>query len=318
MSENVIVADNLTKTFGSKTVVNKVSFEVQRGEIFGFLGPNGSGKSTVIRMLCGLLKPNSGDGFIEGVSVNSEGEQIRRSVGYMSQKFGLYPDLTVKQNMEFYGGIYGVVGKNFEERMKELCDRTKLWPYLDNKAETLSGGWKQRLALACALLHKPSVLFLDEPTAGIDPVARREVWDLLFDLSTEGMTMLVTTHYMDEAERCHRVGYIYLSRMIAVGNLDELINMPSLQIKDYKQIIITGKPIMSIYGFLKTLAQIQDLTLFGKSLHCSIPETWSFEELKQKIIDSVNCQSIEIQNSKLSLEDVFVILTKKQTEGATS
>ncbi len=312
MSESVIVADNLTKVFGSKTVVDKVSFEVKRGEIFGFLGPNGSGKSTVIRMLCGLLKPNEGNGFIEGVSVISEGEKIRRSVGYMSQKFGLYPDLTVKQNMEFYGGIYGVSGKHLEERMNELCERTNLRPYLQNKAETLSGGWKQRLALACALLHKPSVLFLDEPTAGIDPVARREVWDLLFDLSTEGMTMLVTTHYMDEAERCHRVGYIYLSQMIAIGSLDELINMPDLQTIGYKQIIIAGDPIMAIYGLLRTQADIHDLTLFGKNLHCSILIQRPIDEFKQQILNNTNCQNLEIKDSKLSLEDVFVILTKRQ------
>ncbi len=316
MAHSVIVANELSKSFGSHTVVDKVSFEVKRGEIFGFLGPNGSGKSTVIRMLCGLLKPSAGKGFIEGIDVATAGETVRRSVGYMSQKFGLYPDLTVKQNMEFYGGIYGVAGQKLKERMDELCERTKLGPYLNNKAETLSGGWKQRLALACSLLHKPTILFLDEPTAGIDPVARREVWDLLFDLSTEGMTMLVTTHYMDEAERCHRVGYIYLSRMIAIGTIEELTSSPDLMTEGTRQFVINGQKIMEVYAFLRSLEYIKDVTLFGKSLHCVAPENFNTESFKNLILQNTTAEEIEVAYSKPSLEDVFVILTKRQSEGA--
>lgn len=309
----VIVADGLTKAFGQKTVVDKVSFEVGRGEIFGFLGPNGSGKSTVIRMLCGLLKPCSGQGFIEGISTVKNPESVRRSVGYMSQKFGLYPDLTAKQNMEFYGRVYGLTDAELKVRIGELCERTKLHPYLENKAETLSGGWKQRLALACALLHKPSVLFLDEPTAGIDPVARREVWDLLFDLSTEGITMLVTTHYMDEAERCHRVGYIYMSKMIAVGTIAELTALPNINPAGFKQLVITGEAIMSIYGFLRSLDYISEVTIFGKSLHCLAPVSMNEETLTQLIVEQTKCQNPEVKRSKPSLEDVFVSLTRRQS-----
>lgn len=315
MEDAVIIADQLTKTFGDKTVVNDVSFKVARGEIFGFLGPNGSGKSTVIRMLCGLLKPSSGQGFIEGINTIKEAELVRRSVGYMSQKFGLYPDLTAKQNMEFYGRVYGLNDEKLKVRMKELCDRTNLHPYLENKAETLSGGWKQRLALACSLLHEPTVLFLDEPTAGIDPVARREVWDLLFDLSTEGITMLVTTHYMDEAERCHRVGYIYMSKMIAIGTIGELTALPNLNPPGYKQFVINGQPAMPIYGFLRTLNYVKDVTLFGKSLHCIVPEEMSEAQMIQLIAEHTDCKDAEVKLSKPSLEDVFVTLTKRQVEG---
>jgi ABC-type multidrug transport system ATPase subunit len=311
-ADGVIVANRLTKTFGAKTAVSDVSFNIKRGEIFGFLGPNGSGKSTVIRMLCGLLKPTSGEGFIEGISTNTSGEQIRRSVGYMSQKFGLYPDLTVRQNMEFYGRVYGLSEENLKTRIGELCDKTKLHPYLSNKAETLSGGWKQRLALACSLLHKPSVLFLDEPTAGIDPVARREVWDLLFDLSTEGMTMLVTTHYMDEAERCHRVSYIYLSKLIAIGSLDELVNLPNLHPPGFRQLVITGEPLMEIYAYLRSVPNITDVTLFGRTLHCVAPDVVSVQELGGAISQNTNCKSPMVQESQPSLEDVFVTLTKQQ------
>ena len=231
----------------------------------------------------------------------------------MSQKFGLYPDLTAKQNMEFYGRVYGLTDAELKVRIGELCERTELHPYLENKAETLSGGWKQRLALACALLHKPSVLFLDEPTAGIDPVARREVWDLLFDLSTEGITMLVTTHYMDEAERCHRVGYIYMSKMIAVGTIAELTALPNINPAGFKQLVITGEAIMSIYGFLRSLDYISEVTIFGKSLHCLAPVSMNEETLTQLIVEQTKCQNPEVKRSKPSLEDVFVSLTRRQS-----
>ncbi|MDJ0626344.1 MAG: ABC transporter ATP-binding protein [Candidatus Caenarcaniphilales bacterium] len=310
--ENVIVADKLTKTFGDKTVVKEVSFKVARGVIFGFLGPNGAGKSTVIRMLCGVLKPTSGTGLIEGIDVRKSSTQVRRSVGYVSQKFGLYPDLTVKQNLEFYGRVYGLSDERIKYKIDELCQKVKLTPYLLNKAATLSGGWKQRLALACAILHEPSVLFLDEPTAGIDPVARREVWDLLFDLSTEGITLLVTTHYMDEAERCHRVGYIYLSEMIAIGSTDELTNLSSLYPSGYQQFLIQAEPIMKVYALLNSIEQASNVTLFGKNLHCVLPENTNLDQMSAFISQNTGAQNPIIQKNRPSLEDVFVILTRKQ------
>ncbi|HEY9885914.1 MAG TPA: ABC transporter ATP-binding protein [Vampirovibrionales bacterium] len=312
MSTNsVIVADKLTKTFGNKTVVNNVSFEVAKGEIFGFLGPNGAGKSTVIRMLCGVLKPTSGEGSIEGQNIKENSRAIRQSVGYVSQKFGLYQDLTAAQNLEFYGRIYGMKETKIQERIKEVCSQTNLIPYLNNKAATLSGGWKQRLALACAILHKPKVVFLDEPTAGIDPVARREVWDLLFELSCQGITLFVTTHYMDEAERCNRVAYIYNSNLIAIGSSDELVNLPNLFPQGYRQLSIEAAIIMPVYEYLQNWDAALNVTLFGRTLHCLLPEEFSTSFLQNKLTNELNLKDLEIHESKPSLEDVFVILTKK-------
>src|SRR5256712_11881353 len=213
----MIECDGLTKRFGAFTAVDHVSFSVAKGSIFGFLGPNGSGKSTVIRMLCGILEPSDGTARIGGHDIIREGEEIKEMIGYMSQKFSLYDELTVNENLLFAGKLYGLTGRKLNQRRDELIALTHLEPYLGRRAALLSGGWRQRLAMACSLMHKPSVLFLDEPTAGIDPVARRELWDLLFEFSGLGMTLFVTTHYMDEAERCSHVGYIHMSKLIVCG-----------------------------------------------------------------------------------------------------
>lgn len=311
MKDIVIRTDKLTKKFDERVAVSEVSFQVKRGNIFGFLGPNGSGKSTVIKMLCGLLSPTSGKGYIQNFDCETQGNEIRKRVGYMSQKFGLYQDLTVRQNLEFYGRIYGVPKQKLEEKIKDLCHRTRLIPYMDIKSGSLSGGWKQRLALACSLLHDPSVLFLDEPTAGIDPVARREVWDLLFELSAEGMTLFVTTHYMDEAERCHEVAYIYLSKLIAIGGIDELIKKKELLPEGYIQIEIAGDISSDVYKQLKSLQGVRQVTVFGRSLHCIVSDRFDLGLLQDELVE-VFGGKIEVRQIDLSLEDVFVILTNRE------
>jgi ABC-2 type transport system ATP-binding protein len=215
--EPAVVLQNLTKRFGDFVAVDNVTLEVGKGEIFGFLGPNGAGKSTTIRILCGLLAPTSGKGTVAGFDVATEPERVKASIGYMSQKFSLYDDLTVEENLDFFGGVYGVEEERRAQRKQYALEMSGLGDRRDSMTRLLAGGWKQRLALGCAILHEPPVIFLDEPTSGVDPLARRAFWDLINDLSHAGQTVFVTTHYMDEAEYCHRVALMYRGKVIALG-----------------------------------------------------------------------------------------------------
>ena len=222
MNESAVEIRHLTRRFGSIVAVRDLNLTIAKGEVFGLLGPNGSGKTTTIRMLCGLLAPSEGTAVVAGVDVNEAPDQIKERIGYMSQRFGLYEDLTVAENMDFYGGIYGLKGAGKRGRISEVVQFLGLDRRLNQLAGTLSGGWKQRLALACALMHGPAVIFLDEPTAGVDPAARRAFWSTIKTLATQGTTVIVTTHYMDEAGRCGRVALLSQGHLIALGTPDEV------------------------------------------------------------------------------------------------
>jgi ABC-2 type transport system ATP-binding protein len=305
----IIEADHLAIRFGSFTAVSDVSFAVGKGELFGFLGPNGSGKTTIIKALCGLLKPSEGTGRILGMDIRRDASEIRRRVGYMSQKFGLYEDLTVAENIAFYAGVYGLDGGRAQQRTREVQALTGIEPYMHRRAGQLSGGWKQRLALACAIIHSPEVVFLDEPTAGIDPVARRALWDLLFQLSGQGVTFFVTTHYMDEAERCGRVGYIYMSKLIAIGTVAELQRLPAANPPGTSRVQIATTNPSGLLESVRRMQGIREATIFGHSIH-ALAETDVLKQLKEKMPNA------RVEVIEPSLEDVFVTLTYRIMEGS--
>jgi ABC-2 type transport system ATP-binding protein len=308
-----IQTEQLTIRFGDFTAVNQVSITVNEGEIFGFLGPNGSGKTTIIKALCGLLTPAAGRGRVLGFDCVKEADEIRRRVGYMSQNFSLYADLTVRENVEFYAGVYGLGGARREKRIRDVIALTHLEPYLDRRAGKLSGGWKQRLALASAFIHEPQLMFLDEPTAGIDPVARRELWDLLFELSGQGVTFFVTTHYMDEAERCGRVGYIYLSNLIAYGTPDELKLMPEVSPPATRRVEVYTTQTASALAALKAKSYVHSATIFGQAIHLLMDEAVSLERVKDELTRD-GFPRAEIRPILPSLEDVFVTLTQQMRQ----
>jgi ABC-type multidrug transport system ATPase subunit len=309
-SELGVDVQGVSKDFGSVRALHEVSLQVPRGEIFGLLGPNGSGKSTLIRILCGLLVPTGGRAFVDGFDVEKDGETVRQHIGYVSQAFSLYRDLTVDENLDFFSAIYRLKGADRRERKEWAIELTHIGPYRDRLAGALSGGWKQRLALAAALMHRPRVLFLDEPTAGIDPVARRELWDLLFELAGGGVTMFVTTHYMDEAERCASVAYLYMSQLIVSGRPDALKELPEVTPEGTRRVQAeANESVAKLMTSAKTLQYIRAATIFGTSLHLLVDANITNEQIEHDL-EAFNVRDVRVSEIAPSLEDVFVRLTE--------
>ena len=314
MTDIAIRTENLTRKFGDFTAVSDVSITVQHGEVFGFLGPNGSGKTTVIKLLTGLLPLSGGNAWIDGIDVRKDPDGVREHIGYMSQKFSLYDDLTVMENLTFYGRIYGLRPEKLRSRIDDIISQNALTPYVERQAGKLSGGWKQRLALGCSMLHEPKIMFLDEPTAGIDPVARRQLWDLLFDLSGKGITFFVTTHYMDEAERCSHVAYIYYSKLIADGTPMELEAMPDVNPPGTKRLEIRTTEVTRGLRLARKFPGVLSATVFGQSVHALVDGSFDQAALG-RLLQGQGIDITEVRPLTASLEDVFVELTyRRQAE----
>ena len=308
-----IVADHLVKRFGAFTAVDDVSFEVKRGEIFGFLGPNGAGKSTLIRMLCALLRPTAGRAEVAGFDVGRYPERVRENIGYMSQKFSLYSDLSVIENLRFFGGVYGVKGARLDDRINFAIEMADLTGRTETLVSTLSGGWKQRLALGCAILHQPPVLFLDEPTSGVDPISRRRFWDLIYTLSADGVTVLVTTHYMDEAEYCNRIALINRGRLAALGSPGELERG---SIKG-QVVLIECDDAGALLPVLQSVEGVRDVAPFGSSLHVMVDSAAAAIPAIERLLIARGLRYSRIERIVPTLEDVFVqvVASASATEG---
>jgi ABC-2 type transport system ATP-binding protein len=301
----VIDVQNISKAFAGKTVVNKLSLQVRRGEIYGFLGPNGSGKTTFLRMLCGLLQPDAGSGVCLGHNLLTEVDQIKHRIGYMAQNFSLYEDLSVRENLDFMARIYAI--KSRREVVAQTLERMELIPFAGQLAGTLSGGWKQRLALASCLLHEPELLLLDEPTAGVDPAARRDFWEQIYALTTQGISALISTHYMDEAERCHRVAYLAYGDLLTSGTAAEVIKKSGLITWS-----ASGPGIQDLSERLKQQPGIKQVIPFGNTLHvCGTDGERFAENLRPFIADS----SYRWEKIETGLEEVFVSLMSKREGG---
>ena len=310
-----IIVQDLSKKFGDFTAVDHINFEVKKGEIFGFLGPNGSGKTTTIRMMLGLMAPTTGNTLVLGLKVNGDTSRIRPRVGYMSQRFSLYNDLTVLQNLRFYSAAYGLNAEQQKQRIEEALTMSGLQEHKNTDTSDLSGGWRQRLALSAAVLHRPEVLFLDEPTAGVDPISRRDFWDLLYQLTTDGMTVFITTHYMDEAEHCHRLAFIQRGKIIAYGSASAIRKKV---IKGQVIEIDTTDPAKTIKVLQNLLNEkkypLDDIQLYGALVHAITMNAEKYASLLKNDLERSKLKINRISIIEPSLEDVFISAMNEKPE----
>ena len=307
-----VTVQELERRFGSFMAVNRVSFEVAQGEIFGFLGPNGSGKSTTIRMLCGILAPTGGTGTVAGYDLRTEAEQIKAHIGYMSQKFSLYEDLTVEENIDFYSGIYRIAPEKKSVRKTWVLEMAGLTAHRQARTAILSGGWKQRLALGCAVLHEPPIIFLDEPTSGVDPNSRRQFWDLIYELAGKGVTVFVTTHYMEEAEYCDRIGLIHRGELIATGTPQTL--KTELMPEDVLE-VLCAQPQEAMEDLVQ-VSGVKDVALFGKGLHVVAEDGDAVAAALPPFLEAHGYPVTRVEKIVPSLEDVFVALIEARDRAA--
>ena len=303
-TDKAVAVEDLERHFGSFVAVNRISFEVAKGEIFGFLGPNGAGKSTTIRMLTGILAPSSGSGTVAGFDVRTEAEKIKAHIGYMSQRFSLYEDLTVEENIDFYSGIYRLPPEKKQARKEWVIEMAGLREHRHSRTAILSGGWKQRLALGCAILHEPPIIFLDEPTSGVDPISRRRFWDLIYELAGRGVTVFVTTHYMDEAEYCDRIALIYRGELIAIGTPEVL--KTELMLEDVLE-VLCERP-QDAMGEIQQVPGVKEVALFGRGLHVVAEDGEATADAVRSFLKGRGYQVARVEKIAPSLEDVFVSL----------
>jgi len=312
MPDNAVETRDLVKRFGEFVAVDRVTLAVGRGEIFGFLGPNGAGKSTTIRMLCGLLLPTSGSATVGGLDVMTQSEAIKQHIGYMSQKFSLYDDLTVEENIDFFSGIYGVPKARRAERKAYVLKMAGIEKRRSSLTGLLSGGWKQRLALGCAILHEPPVLFLDEPTSGVDPIARRTFWDLIYQLSAAGNTIFVSTHYMDEAEYCHRLALMYGGKIIALGTPAEL----KRSLEGHSLLRLEASDIFGSMQALEKLEGVSDVAVFGGGLHITVSDASAAIPKIRGALEHSGIAITVLEPIEPSMEDVFVAMIEQEEKKA--